>query len=170
MLSGGVGWRQANVSERQAEMADRLGRSQAETQQELVRLQSDRQTEQHKRNALFDRGLHAEDVLATYREPLAAAVFDLQSRIYSVLRLPFFDKWASGKARTDAAIDSSRLAKYFGWTEILRPKIRLLSFPEVEETPTVTRLGAEVIRCFLTDGYGVGLMLWSDDQRAPAGR
>ena len=168
LISGVVAWRQSNLSQRQAEMADRLARSQAETQQELARLQSGLQIEQHKREALFDRGLHAQDVLATYREPLAAAAYDLQSRLYNILRLDFFDKWANGKARTDAAIESTlfRLAQYFGWSEILRRKIQFLSFPEDEETRKVARLQADICRCFLTDGYGVGLMLCSDEQRA----
>jgi hypothetical protein len=168
LIGGAVAWRQAVLSQRQAEMSDRLARSQAETQQELARLQSDLKAEQHRRDALFDRGLHAEDVLARYREPLAAAAYDLQSRIYNILRLDFFDKWANGKARTDAAIESTlfRLAQYFGWSEILRRKIQFLSFPEDEETRNVARLQAEIVRCFLTDSYGTGLMVWSDEQRA----
>jgi len=168
LIGGAVAWRQAGLSQRQAEMADRLARSQAETERELARLQSELQIEQHRSDALFDRGLHAEDVLATYREPLAAAAFDLQSRIYNILRMDFFDKWANGKARTDAAVESTlfRLAQYFGWSEILRRKIQFLSFPEDEETRKVAGLQADICRCFLTDSYGVGLMLWSDEQRA----
>jgi plasmid maintenance system antidote protein VapI len=168
LISGAVAWRQASLAQRQADMADRLARAQAETQQQLARLQSELQIEQHKREALFERDLRAEDVLATYREPLAAAAFDLQSRIYNILRMDFFDKWANGKARTDAAVDSTlfRLAQYFGWSEILRRKIQFLSFPEDEETRKVARLQADICRCFLTDSYGVNLMLWSDEQRA----
>jgi hypothetical protein len=168
LIGGTVAWRQAVLSQRQAEMADRMVRSQAETQRELARLQSDLQAEQHKRDALFDRSLNAEDVLATYREPLAASAFDLQSRIYNILCLDFFDKWANGRARTDAAIESTlfRLAQYFGWSEILRRKIQFLNFPEDEETRKVARLQGEIVRCFLTDSYGTGLMVWSDEQRA----
>ena len=126
LIGGTVAWRQAGLSQRQAEMADRLARSQADTQRELAQLHSDLEAEQHRRDALFDRGLHAEDVLATYREPLAASAFDLQSRNYNILRLDFFDKWANGRGRTDAAIESTlfRLAQYFGWSEILRRKIQ----------------------------------------------
>lgn len=168
LISGAVAWRQASLAQRQADMADRLARAQAETQQQLARLQSELQIEQHKREALFERDLRAEDVLATYREPLAAAAFDLQSRIYNILRMDFFDKWANGKARTDAAIESTlfRLAQYFGWSEILRRKIQFLSFPEDQETRKVARLQADIARCFLTDRYGLALMLWTDEQRA----
>jgi uncharacterized protein (DUF2267 family) len=168
IIGGAVAWRQTTSSQRQAEMTDKLERSQAEMHKELARLQSELELEQHKREALFDRSLHAEDVLATYREPLAAAAFDLQSRLYNVLRMDFFNTWGNGNARTDAAIDSTlfRLAQYFGWSEILRRKIQFLSFPEDEDTRKVARLQEDIRDCFLSHRYGVGLMLWSDEQRA----
>lgn len=168
LVAGSVAWRQGSLSQRQAEMADSLARSQAATQRELTRLASELQVEQHERQALFDRGLHAADVLATYREPLAAAAFDLQSRIYNILRLGFFAKWGDGDRRSDDAITSTlfRLAQYFGWTEILRRKIQFLSFPEDDETRKVARLQSDIAQCFLTDRYGLALMLWSDEQRA----
>jgi hypothetical protein len=168
LTSAAVARRQASLTQRQAEMADALARSQAESQKQITRLQSELQVEQHKREALFERGLRAEDVLSTYREPLAAAAYDLQSRLYNILCMGFFAKWGNGKPRTDDAIDSTlfRLAQYFGWSEILRRKIQFLSFPEDEETRKVARLQADVSHCFLTDGYGEGLMIWSDEQRA----
>jgi hypothetical protein len=161
VVTGAVAWRQARLS-------DALARSQAETQETLARLQSDLETEQHKREALFDRSLHAADVLATYREPLAAAAFDLQSRIYNILRLDFFGKWGDGNARSEDAITSTvfRLAQYFGWTEILRRRIQFLSFPEDEDTRKVARLQSDIAHSFLSDKYGEALMIWSDEQRA----
>ena len=52
----------AAVALRQTRLAERL-----------ARLETDLDGERHEREALFDRSLHAADVLATYREPLAAA-------------------------------------------------------------------------------------------------
>jgi hypothetical protein len=147
----------AAVALRQTRLAERL-----------ARLQSDLDAEVHEREALFDRSLHAADVLATCREPLAAAAYDLQSRIYNVLCLDFFGKWGTTNTHAEDAINSTlfRLAQYFGWTEILRRKIQFLSFPEDEETRKVARLQSEITRCFLTDRYGLSLMIWSDEQRA----
>ncbi len=161
LIAAGVAWRQA-------EMADSLARSQARTQEELARLQNALETEQHKREALFDRSLHAADVLATYREPLAAAAFDLQSRLYNIIRMDFFGKWGNGNERSEDAITSTlfRLAQYFGWTEILRRKIQFLSFPEDEDTRNVARLQSDIAQSFLTHSYGTALMIWSDEQRA----
>jgi hypothetical protein len=114
----------AVVALRQTRLAERL-----------ARLQTDLDAEVHERQALFDRSLHAADVLATYREPLAAAAYDLQSRLYNVLRLDFFAKWGNPS-------------------------------PEDEETRKVARLQSEIAGCFLTDKYGLSLMIWSDEQRA----
>jgi hypothetical protein len=145
------------VALRQSQMAERL-----------ARLQSDLQTEQHKREAMIDRGLVAEDVLKRYREPLAAAAFDLQSRIYNVLRLDFFARFSNGSARAEDAVTTTsfRLAQYFGWTEILRREIQFLSFPEDEDTRCVARLQSDIAKSFLAHEYGPELMIWSDEQRA----
>jgi hypothetical protein len=145
------------VALRQSQMAERL-----------ARVQSDLATEQHKREAMIDRSLVAEDVLKRYREPLAAAAFDLQSRIYNILRLDFFARFPNGSARADDAVrtTSFRLAQYFGWTEILRREIQFLSFPQDDDTRCVARLQSDIAKSFLAYDYGPELMIWSDEQRA----
>lgn len=141
---------------------------QARVEERLARLNSDLETEVHRRRALFDRQLQAEEVLTRYREPLAAAAFDLQSRLYNILKLDFFAKFGGSHPRADEAIRTTlfRLAQYFGWTEILRRDIQFLSFPEDDETRRVTELQSEVAKRFLRHDYGPELMIWSDEQRA----
>jgi hypothetical protein len=137
-------------------------------EERLARLKSDLDTEVHRRRAEIDRELDAEDVLKRYREPLAAAAFDLQSRLYNILELDFMGLWGGSHARADDAVRTTlfRLAQYFGWTEILRRHIQFLSFPEAEETRRVTQLQQQITRCFLTHRPGEALMVWSDEQRA----
>jgi hypothetical protein len=134
----------------------------------LTRLNHELDAEVHRRMALIDRELGAEDVLTRYREPLAAAAFDLQSRLYNILRLDFLGKYGDGHGRAEDALTTTlfRLSQYFGWSEILRRDIQFLSFPEDEETTRVARLQSEVTKCFLTHSYGLALMIWSDEQRA----
>jgi hypothetical protein len=110
----------------------------------------------------------AEEVLKRYREPLAAAAFDLQSRLYNILELGFFDNFGAPHPRAEEALRTTlfRIAQYFGWTEILRRDIQFLSFPEAEDTRRVAQLQAEVAKRFLTDAYGPELMIWADEQRA----
>lgn len=147
----------AAVAIRQSQMDERLARLRAQLEDEV-----------HRRQALFDRQLLAEDVLTRYREPLAAAAFDLQSRLFNLLRLNFFGKYGGTDERAEVARKTTlfRLAQYFGWTEILRRDIQFLSFPEDQDTRRVAGLQSQIAKCFLTDAYSPGLMIWSDEQRA----
>jgi hypothetical protein len=141
---------------------------QARMDERLARLNVDFETEKHRRAAMIDRGLAAEDVLSRYREPLAAAAYDLQSRLYNILRLDFFDRYGQGTDRADEALTTTafRVAQYFGWAEILRRDIQFLSFPEQDTTRKVTHLQAEIASHFLTHRYGEKMMIWGDEQRA----
>jgi hypothetical protein len=105
LITAAVAWRQTSLSQRQAEMAGALAESQARTKEELARLESALDTERHQPEALFDRSLRAVDVLTTYREPLAAAAYDLQSRIYNILCMDFFGKWGNRNDRAQEAVN-----------------------------------------------------------------
>jgi len=133
----------------------------------LAPLTTELEAEVHRRTAQFERDLEAEEVLMRYRQPLAAAAFDLQSRLYNILRMNFLEKFGEGHDRADEAQRTTlfRLAQYFGWTEILRRDIQFLSFPQAEETRRVAELQSEIAKGFLTDTYGPALMIWSDEQR-----
>ena len=115
----------------------------------------------------LERKARAEEVLARYREPLAAAAYDLQSRLYNILELEFFEKFGDGE-RAEEALRTTlfRFAQYFGWTEILRRDIQFLNFPNDQETRRVAELQEAVSQCFRDDKYGPELMIWSDQQRA----
>jgi hypothetical protein len=147
----------AVVAIRQSRLAERL-----------TRLNHELDAEVHRHTAIIDRDLRAEAVLTRYREPLASAAFDLQSRLYNILRLDFFGKYGDSHGRAVDALRTTlfRLAQYFGWTEILRRDIQFLSFPEDDETRRVTLLQSEISKRFLTDSFGAALMIWGDEQRA----
>jgi hypothetical protein len=117
---------------------------------------------------MLDRELRAEDVLTRYREPLAAAAFDLQSRLYNLLTLGFLEKWGGTHPMAEEAYNTTlfRLCQYFGWSEILRRDIQFLSFPEDDETRRVAGLQFRIEGRFLSDAYGDALMIWRDEQRA----
>ncbi len=136
--------------------------------EKLARLNSDLEAEVHRRTALIDRELDAETVLARYREPLAAAAFDLQSRLYNILELGFLKNFGGDHPRADDALRTTlfRLAQYFGWTEILRRDIQFLNFPEADETRKVVDLQRAITQRFLASDRSMQLMIWSDEQRA----
>ena len=139
VTSGIVAFRQERLAERMARLAHEL------------------ETEQR-----------AAEILRRYREPLAAAAFDLQGRLYNILRLDFFGKYGTDRERSDDALRTTlfRLTQYFGWTEILRRDIQFLSFPDDGETRRVAVLQTEIARRFPTDSHGTALMIWRDEQRA----
>lgn len=132
-------------------VAVRQSRVEAEVQERLMRLEQEQR---------------AEEVLKRYREPLAAAAFDLQSRLYNILRQGFLERFGAGSLSDEAMWTTLfRMAQYFGWTEILRRDIQFLSFPEDASTRRVAELQSEITRRFLDDGPGHALMIWSDEQR-----
>lgn len=130
-----------------------------------------RQSHVDERMALLTHQLSADEqaaaVLRRYREPLAAAAFELQSRLYNVLRLGFFEKFGDGPRAEDAVSSTVfRLAQYFGWTEIMRSDIQFLSFPEADETRRVAQLQYRIGDVFRTDRLPSPMMIWTDEQRA----
>jgi hypothetical protein len=139
---------------------------QGETNARLTVLGRELETEVHRRTALIDREFAAEDVVTRYREPLASAAFDLQSRIYNILRKDFVLKYRDTRPEDARLTTLFRLAQYFGWSEILRRDIQFLSFPTADATRHVARLQSDIAKRFATDADGHDLMIWRDEQRA----
>jgi hypothetical protein len=110
--------------------------------------------------------------LGRYREPLVASAYELQSRLYNVLRQDFLQKYfvdGDEKQRQYAIRNTQFLVgQYLGWTEILRRRIQLLDFGEVQETREVSRLQGEIQDLFASDETPMGkpFMIWRGEQRA----
>jgi len=158
----------ALVALRQTREAKRLATLNSDLQANMERLKSELATEQHERIALKDRELNAEDVLTHFREPLAAAAFDLQSRCYNIVSLNFFGKFGTSHDRFPEAQKTTifRFAQYFGWTEILRREIQFLSFPEEQDTRCVAQLQSQIAGRLANSTKDEPLMIWVDQQRA----
>ncbi len=120
------------------------------------------------RPALDARG-DARKVLEKYREPLLAAAYELQARIYNILHLKFVEKHiVDNKAgKRDAAIQSTLyvFAQYFGWREIIRHEVQYLRFSSDAQTREVGRMLLEIGETFLSDKYGHEFMIWRVEQR-----
>ena len=110
--------------------------------------------------------------LSRYREPLVASAYELQSRLYNILRQDFLQKYfvdGNEKQRQYAIRNTQFLVgQYLGWTEILRRRIQLLDFGEVQETREVSRLQGEIQDLFASDETPMGkpFMIWRGEQRA----
>ena len=158
----------AGLALRQTREARRLAKLNGELQADLARLNSDLANERVRFEQELGRELNAEDLLTRYREPLAAAAFDLQSRCWNIVKNDFFEKFGREHERfADAQMTTLfRFAQYFGWAEILRREIQFLSFPEEQDTRCVAELLAKVAARVAASDADETLMIWVDEQRA----
>jgi len=114
----------------------------------------------------------AEAVLATYREPLAAAAYELQGRLYNILELDFLRKYYlhGDEAQTTYAVENTLyvVAQYLGWSEILRREIQFLSFADSERTRAVADRQRRIVELFQSDEPSLGrpFLVWRGEQRA----
>src|SRR3954470_17890533 len=114
----------------------------------------------------------AEAVLARYREPLLAAAYELQGRLYNILELSFLRKYylEGDQAQNDYAVQNTLyvVGQYFGWSEILRREIQFLSFSDSERTRAVADCQREIVELFQSDRDELGrpFLIWRGEQRA----
>jgi hypothetical protein len=108
-------------------------------------------------------------ILDTYREPLIAASFELQSRLYNILALDFIGKWVKDErtGKRDAAIHSTLyvFAQFFAWRELIRREVQYLRFSRDEQTRLFAQLLRDIGEEFLADRYGQQFMIWRVEQR-----
>jgi hypothetical protein len=90
--------------------------------------------------ALDDKVVTKEELLAQnvsrYREPLLRAVFDLQDRIYSIVRKQFLNAYlrSAEPEKVEYARTSTLflLAQHLGWEEIVRRGVQFLDLGDIE--------------------------------------
>jgi len=111
----------------------------------------------------------ATKVLDSYREPLIAASYELQARLYNILSLEFVDRYLKNDTagKQDAAMDSTLyvFAQFFGWRELIHVEVQYLRFSRHERTRRVSKLLWDVGQEFLADSYGPQFMIWRVEQR-----
>ncbi len=114
--------------------------------------------------------IESEKVVARYREPLARAAYDLQSRIYNILVQGLVSVYLDrGDERERSyVIDNTAflIAQYFAWTEIIRRDIQYIDLGEDEQTRELARLQDEIYSIFLTDRYKPIFRVFAGEQRA----
>jgi len=112
----------------------------------------------------------ARQLAARYHEPLARAAYDLQSRLFNILRRDLFGvHYTAGDARSRAyVIDNSAflLAQYFAWTEIARREVRFIDLGEDGATRRLAELQDSLYGLFQSDRHGALLRVFAGEQRA----
>ena len=111
----------------------------------------------------------AKKALDTYREPLLAASYELQARLYNILQLKFVEKYISDDTagKRNPAIESTLyvFAQFLGWREIIRREVQYLRFSRDRQTREIGRLLQDIGETFLSDKYGSQFMIWRVEQR-----
>ncbi len=112
----------------------------------------------------------AEEILSKYREPLVHAAFELQSRLYNILKKNSLGRfYLNGTDRERDYIVESTLyviAQYFGWTEVIRREIQFLNLGEADATRKLMQLQENIGAMFLSDRYGESFRIFRGEQRA----
>jgi hypothetical protein len=94
-----------------------------------------------------------EQLLSRYRDPLLAAAYDLQSRIYNLVVGDFLDLLRKGDQDEQSYAVGSTLfviAQYLGWVEALRRGVQYLDLGDVEDSREFIRRLEAVRHSFST--------------------
>ena len=91
-----------------------------------------------RRRKLEDRRAETEGIMSQYREPLGQAAYDLQSRLFNILRKDLIDAYVEhGDERSRSYVITNTvflIAQNFAWTEIIRRRIQFIDLGESERS------------------------------------
>lgn len=113
-----------------------------------------------------------EELMSRYREPLLRAAYDLQSRIYNIIRQEFLVRYGGqGREHEQAyAVDNTLFlfAEYFGWVEILRRDVQFLDLGDVERNRLLVERLEAIGDTFASDRkvLAPSFRIFRGDQRA----
>jgi len=117
-----------------------------------------------------DRRAETEHTARQFREPLGRAAYELQSRIFNIVRGGFLQVYMeTGDDRTRSyAIHHTVfvIAQYFGWTELIRREIQFIDLGKDEETRRLAQLQHRIYAAFQTDRYPPLLRVFGGEQHA----
>jgi len=116
------------------------------------------------------RRFEAERTVARYREPLARAAYDLQSRLFNILQQNLLGVYyqRGDEHERSYVVDNTAflMAQYFAWTEIVRRDIQYIDLGLDEQTRQLARRQDEVYSLFQTDGFDRLFRVFAGEQRA----
>lgn len=117
-----------------------------------------------------ERRIESEKAMSRYREPLARAAYDLQSRLYNILEQglvrAFVDK--GGERERSYVINNTAflVAQYFAWTEIIRRDIQYINLGQDKKTGELARLQNCIDALFQTPQFDSMFRVFAGEQRA----
>lgn len=170
-------WGQNRSARRQAETQASIANLQAQTQASIARLQAENQAnleqlkdELQQKKEGRQKVEKAEEILAKYREPLVQAAFELQSRLYNIIRGGLLQNFhLKGNELERAYTIENTLfvfAQYLAWTEVIRREIQFLNLGEIDSTRRLSRLLDRIRSIMLSSRLGKVCRIFRGEQRA----
>ncbi|WP_392339218.1 hypothetical protein [Moritella marina] len=116
-----------------------------------------------------DRSYELEQIMNSYKAPLIHAAYDLQSRIYNIVKqgLVFVYYTSGDKSQKEYVLNNTVfvISQFFAWNEIIRKEIQFIEFANIEKTKSLSDLQDKVYSLWQTDGYHDDFYIWAGDQR-----
>ena len=118
-----------------------------------------------------DRRAETERTARKFSEPLGRAAYDLQSRIYNIIKSDFLNAYLeNGDQRTKSYAIKNTLfviAQYFAWTELVRREIQFIDLGADERTRKLSELQDSIYTIWQNNAYGDPLFrIFAGEQRA----
>jgi hypothetical protein len=114
----------------------------------------------------------AQKLLTKYREPLAQAAFELQSKLYNILKLDLLETYyfSENPNEKEYAVQNTLyvIGQYFAWHEIIRREVQFLDLGAVGLTRKLAELNEQIVVSFLDSGHGPVFRIFRGEQRAIA--
>lgn len=129
-----------------------------------------RELEEYRRQ--LDQADHTRELVDRYQEPLVRAAYDLQSRLWNILRQNMLGAYGSDRnspAWTYARESTAWLfGQYFGWVEIIRREVQYLRLPDYDERRRLTEALDTVTHVCSSDRptLGAAFQVFRAQQRA----
>lgn len=112
------------------------------------------------------------ELVSRFREPLARAAYDLQSRLWNILCHGFLDEFLlrGSKREESYAVENTVFlaSQYFAWTEIIRREIQFIDLEKEERTRDLAHLQDFITKIWGTDRFPFEpcFRVWAGEQRA----
>ena len=112
----------------------------------------------------------AEEILSKYRDPLVYAAFELQSKLFNILKQGLLQVYYTNGTELEREYTLQNtiyvIAQYLCWREIIKREIQYLDLGEIEATRKLADLMQRIESLFLTDSLNPVFRIFRGEQRA----
>jgi len=117
-----------------------------------------------------DRRTETEQTARKFREPLGRAAYELQSRIFNIVKTGFAEAYL-GKSDDRTRLFAIKhtlfvIAQYFAWTELIRREIQFIDLGADGETRKLAQLQHKIYSIWQTERYDPLLRVFGGEQHA----